>query len=145
MSAANHWRKALPWYLKASFRFSLVFWITPLAVVLIGAIWIWVTTHHLVVSRAGLELTVAIGGGFFLLALMTSLAADVYRNRGVQEGTIVWNPNLTWKVFVYLGAFFLMAAAFPAYHQGAWLSAGCFVCFSIGSAIVATVCFRTGS
>jgi len=143
MSSASHWRKALPYYLKASFRFSLIFWVLPLAVVLVGMIWIAVTTHHLVVNRVGLGLTITFGGGFFLLALITSLAADLYRNREVQEGTIEWNPTLVWKAFICLGAFFFLVAAFLSYHQGMWLSIG-FVCFSIGSAIVATVCFRRG-
>lgn len=143
MSLASHWRKALPYYLKASFRFSLVFWVLPLAVVLVGMIWIAVTTHHLVIDRVGVGFAITFGGGFFLLALITSLAADLYRNREAQEGTIEWNPALVWKAFLYLGAFLFLVAAFLAYHQGLWPSVG-FVCFSIGSAIVATVCFRTG-
>jgi|SRR5271163_3092762 len=143
MSLANHWRKALPYYLKASFRFSLIFWVLPLAVVFVGMIWIAVTTHQLVVSRVGLGLTITFGGGFFLLALVTSLAGDLYRNREVQKGTIEWNPALVWKAFIYLGAFFFLVAAFLAYHQGVWLSVG-FICFSISSAIVATVCFQKG-
>jgi hypothetical protein len=105
MSAANHWRKALPYYLQVSLRFSLMFWVLPLAVVLIGTVWIGITTHHLVVNRVGLGLSMTFGGGFFLLALLTSVAADVYRNRGVQERTIEWNPALVWKAFLYLGAF----------------------------------------
>jgi hypothetical protein len=143
MSSASHWRKALPYYVKASFRFSLIFWTLPLAIVLAGMIWIAVTTRQLVVSRAGLGLTITFGGGFFLLALFTSLAADLYRNREVQEGTIEWNPVLVWKAFIYLGAFFFLAAAFLAYHQGVWLSVG-FICLFISSAIVARVCFRKG-
>ncbi len=79
------------------------------------------------------------GGGFFLLALLTSVAADVYRNRGVEQGTIEWNPALVWQAFLYLGAFFFLPA-FLAYHEGVWLSVG-FVCFSIGSVITATFCF----
>lgn len=121
-----------------------MFWVLPLAVVLVRTIWIVVTTHRLVVSLVGLGLSIALGGGFFLLSLLTSVAADVYRNRGVEESTIEWNPPLIWKTFVYLGAFFFLVAAFLAYHQGVWLSVG-FVCFSIGSAIAATFCFRTGS
>ena len=144
MSAANHWWKALPYYLQVSLRFSLIFWVVPLAVVLIGTIWIGVTTHHLVVSRAGLGLSMTFGGGFFLLALLTSVAADIYRNRGVEQGTIEWNPALVWQAFLYLGAFFFLVSAFLAYHEGVWLSVG-FVCFSIGSVITATFCFRTSS
>jgi hypothetical protein len=116
---------------KASFRFSLIFWVLPLALVLVGMVWIAVTTHHVVVDRVGLGLTIAFGGGLFFLALITSLAADLYRNREVQEGTIEWSPALVWKAFLYLGAFFFLVAAFLAYHQGVWLSVG-FVCFSIG-------------
>lgn len=97
-----------------------MFWVLPLAVVLVGIIWFGVTTHRLVVNRIGLGLSIAFGGGFFLLSLLTSVAADVYRNRGVEEGTIEWNPALIWKTFVYLGAFFFLVAAFLAYHQGAW-------------------------
>ena len=111
MSAANHWWKALPYYLQVSLRFSLIFWVVPLAVVLIGTIWIGVTTHHLVVSRAGLGLSMTFGGGFFL-ALLTSVAADVYRNRGVEQGTIEWNPALVWQAFLYLGVFFLLGLSF---------------------------------
>ena len=144
MSAASHWKKALPYYLQASLRFSLMFWVLPLAAVLIGTIWIGITTHHLVVHRVGLGLSMTFGGGFFLLALLTSVAADVYRNRGVGEGTVEWNPALVWKVFLYLGAVFFLVSAFLAYHQGVWLSVA-FVCFSIGSAITATLCFRTSS
>ena len=143
MSAAKHWRKALPYYLQVSLRFSLMFWLLPLAVVLIGTIWIGITTHHLVVSRVGLGLSMTFGGGFFLLALLTSVAADVYRNRGVEEGTVEWKPALVWKAFLYVGALFFLVSASLAYHQGVWLSVG-FVCFSIGSAITATLCFRTG-
>ena len=144
MSASNHWRKALPYYLQVSLRFSLMFWVLPLAVVLVGTTWIGVTTRHLVVNLVGLGLSLTFGGGFFLLALLTSVAADVNRNRGVEEGTIEWKPALVWKTFLYLGAFFFLVSAFLAYHEGVWLSVG-FVCFSIGSAITATFCFRTGS
>ena len=93
-------------------------------------------------SRFGFEHD--FGGGFFLLALLTSVAADVYRNRGVEQGTIEWNPALVWQAFLYLGAFFFLVSAFLAYHEGVWLSVG-FVCFSIGSVITATFCFRTSS
>ena len=34
--------------------------------------------------------------------------------------------------------------SFLSYHQGVWLSVG-FVCFSISSAITATLCVRAGS
>lgn len=141
MISASHWRKALPYYLKASFRFSLIFWVPPLAVVVLGTVWIAVTTRHVVVSRPGLGLAITFGAGFFLLALLTSLAADLYRNREAREGTIEWNSALIWKTFVYFSAFFFLIAAFFAYHQGTWLSVG-FVGFSIGSAIVATFCFQ---
>src|SRR5215469_14476458 len=116
MSAANHRRKALPYYLQVSLRFSLMFWVLPLAVTLIGTVWIGITTHRLVVSRVGLGLSMTFGGGFFLLALLTSLAADVYRKRGVEEGTIEWNPALAWKAFLYLCAFFFLGSAFLACH-----------------------------
>jgi hypothetical protein len=112
MSLVSHWRKAMPFYLKASFRFSLIFWILPLAIVFLGMIWVAVTTHQLVVNRVGLGLTITYGGGFFLLAFVTSLATDLYRNREVQEGTIEWKPDLVWKAFIYLGAFFFLVAAF---------------------------------
>src|SRR5215469_2786622 len=77
MSAASHWKKALPYYVQASLRFSLMFWVLPLAAVLIGSIWIGITRHHLLVHRVGLGLSMTFGGGFFLLALLTSVAADV--------------------------------------------------------------------
>jgi len=142
--SANHWKKALPYYLMASFLFSLIFWVLPLVLVLIGTIWIGLTTHHLVVNRAGLGLGLAFGGGFFLLAFVTAVGADIYRNRGVQNRTIEWNPSLVWKTFVYLGAFFFFVAAFLSYHQGVWLSI-IFMCLCIGSAIAARFCFQAGS
>jgi len=41
------------------------------------------------------------------------------------------------------GALFFFVAAFLAYHQGVWISVE-FVCFSVGSAITATLCFEQG-
>lgn len=144
MSAAKHWKKALPYYLQASLRFSVIFCVLPLAVVLIEAIWIGFTTHQLVLNRVGLGLGLTFGGGFFLLAFVTTVGADIYRNRGIQESTTEWNPSLVWKAFLYLGALLFFVLAFIAYHQGVWLSIA-FICFSIGSVIAARFCFPAGS
>jgi|SRR5579862_4124442 len=136
----QHWKKALPYYLRMSLRFSVIFWAAPLAVVLIGAIWMGVTKHHLAISRPGLGMAVAFGGFFFLLAFLTAVGGDIHRNYGVLEGTMEWNASLVWKNFLYLGASFLFVAAFLAYHQGVWISVT-FICFSVGSAITARFCF----
>lgn len=144
MNATSHWRRALPYYLQASLRFSLMFWLLPLAVGLTATLWIGITTHHLAMNRVSLGMSATLGGGFFCLALLTSVVADIHRNRRLGTKTIQWNPSTVWKTFIYLGAIFFLVAAFLSYHQGAWLSAG-FIGFSIGSAIVAKFCFPTGS
>jgi hypothetical protein len=140
MSAARHWKKALPYYLQVSLRFSLIFWILPLTMVLIGTIWAGLTSHHLAINYVGLEFAITFGGFFFLLAFLTAAGADIYRNRGLKEGTVEWNPSLVWKTFLCLGAFFFLVAALLAYHEGVWFSV-IFVCFSLASGISARFCF----
>ena len=114
----------------------------PLAITLASTIWIGFTKHRLAVNRTGMEFAFAFGGFFFLLALITAVGDDVRRNWGVQTRTMAWNPLLMWKVLLYLCSAFFCAAAFLAYHQGAWLTVE-FIVFSIGSAITAQRCFKS--
>jgi hypothetical protein len=139
MNSARHWKKALPYYLQVSLRYSVIGWAAPLAVVLIKSLWIGLTKHRLVVNRDGLAFAAILGAFFFLLPLLTAVGDDFFRNRGVQDATIAWNPSLVVKTFLYLGALFFLVAAYLSYHQGAWISAG-FILFSIASAITARVC-----
>ena len=140
MKAEGHWRTALPTYLKLSFTYAVVLSIAPLALALLASLWTRVSTGHWPINRAGIALAFIFGGFFFLLALVTAVGEDIRRNRTAQEPTVVWNPQLMWRNFIYLGAVGFFVAAFLAYHQGAWLSVF-FLAFSIGSLITAKKCF----
>ena len=140
MTAALHWKVALPYYLRVSFLYSAIAWAPPLAVVLVGAMWTGFTRHRLTVSRLNLEFALIFGGFFFVLTLLTAVGDDIHRNWGAHERTVTWNPLLVWKSFLCLGALFFFVAFFLAYHQGASLSV-LFIAFAIGSAIAAKKCF----
>jgi len=135
----SHWKKALPYYLQVSARFSLVYWVASLTAVIVGTLLSALFNRRLGISRVGFEIAAIIGGFFFLLSFLTAVGADVCRNRGALEGTIEWDPALVWKSFLYFGAIFFLVAAFLAFRQGVWLSLT-FLCFSAGSAITAKVC-----
>jgi hypothetical protein len=138
MGAACHWKRALPFYLQISLRFSFVGWAAPLTLTLLATIWVGLTERRFAINRAGLVYAAIFGTFFFLLAFLTAVGDDLCRNHGTQEATIAWNPSLVWRVFLYGVALFFLIAAFLAYHQGVWLSVT-FVFFSIGSAIAARV------
>jgi hypothetical protein len=140
MNPAHHWKKALPYYLRVSIRFSAIFWAPPLAVVLIGAVWLGLTNHHLAISRVGLGLAITFGAFFFLLAFLTAVGDDIHRNWRTQEPTVEWNARLVWKTFLYVGALFFIVASFFAYRQSVWTSVT-FAFLSVGSAITARICF----
>lgn len=142
MNAARYWKTALPHYLKISLLNSAIGWAPPLVITLISAIWAGLTTHRVVVNRAGVELSLVFGGLFFGLTLLTAVGDDIRRNWGAQEPLVAWNPLLMWKTFLYLGALLFFVAAFLSYHQGAWLSV-LFIAFAIGSGIAAKRCFQT--
>jgi hypothetical protein len=138
MSLDNHWRTALPTYLRLSFAYAVELSIAPLAMAVFAGLWAKVRTGHW--SSTGIAVAFVFGGFFFLLALATAVGEDIRRNRTAQERTIAWNPQLMWRNFIYLGSVFFFVAAFLAYHQGAWLSVLFFV-FSIASLITARKCF----
>ena len=138
MSPGNHWRTALPTYLRLSFAYAVTLSIAPLAIALLAGLWTMVRTGHW--SSTGIALAMVFGGFFFVLALVTAVGEDIRRNWTAQERTIAWNPQLMWRNFIYLGAVGFFIAAFLAYHQGAWLSV-LFLAFSIGSLITARKCF----
>jgi hypothetical protein len=140
MNPTLHWKKALPYYLRVSFLYSMIGWLAPLGFTLVDSIWTSLTKHRLAVNRVGVESALSFGGFFFLLPLLTAVVDDIHRNWGAQERTVAWNPRLVWKTFLYLGALFSFVAAFLAYHQGVWLSVF-FIGFAIGSAITAKKCF----
>lgn len=140
MNLASHWKRALPFYLLASLRFSAIGWTGPLAVALLMSGWTVVTQRRLTISREALALAGIFGAFFFLLSFLTAIAADFHRNLRAEQATVSWDAALIWKVFLYLGACLIFVAAFPAYREGIWVSVSLF-CFSIASAIVAKVCF----
>ena len=140
MNSTLHWKKALPYYLRVSFLYSMIGWLAPLVITLVDSIWTGLTKHRLAVNRVGVEFALSFGGFFFLLPLLTAVGDDIHRNWGAQECTVAWNPRLVWKTFLYLGALFFFVAAFLVYHQGVWLSVF-FICCAIGSAITAKKCF----
>src|SRR5882724_12930788 len=140
MTIASHWKIALPHYLRVSFRYSAIGWAPPLAITLADTMWTVLTKHRLMVNRIIVEFALTFGGFFFVLSLLTTVGDDIHRNWDVRERTVVWNPLLMWKIFLYLGALFFFVAAFFAYHQGASLSVF-FIAFAIGSALVAKKCF----
>jgi hypothetical protein len=140
MSAALFWKTAIPYYLKVSLRFSMLGLVGPLAITLASALRIGLTEHRLAVNPVGVEYAFALGGFFFLFALLTAVGDDVRRNWDAPERTVAWNPLLMWRMFLYLVAMVFFVAAFLAYHQGLSLSVG-FIVFGIGSAITAKKCF----
>ena len=138
MPSDNHWRTALPTYLRLSFAYTVTLSIAPLAITLLASLWARVRTGHW--PSTGIALALFFGGFFFVLALATAVVEDIRRNRTAPERTIAWNPQLMWRNFIYLGAVGFFVAAFLSYHQGAWLSVF-FLAFSIGSLITARKCF----
>ena len=138
MTPDAHWRTALPTYLRFSFAYAVTLSIAPLTIALIAGLWAKIRTGHW--PSTGIALALIFGGFFFLLALATAVGEDIRRNRTAPERTIVWNPQLMWRNFIYLSAVGFVVAAFLAYHQGAWLSV-LFLVFSIGSFVTARKCF----
>ena len=138
MTSDNHWRTALPTYLRFSFAYAVSLSIAPLAIALLAGAWAKIRTGHW--PSTGIALALIFGGFFFLLALATAVSEDIQRNRTAQERTIEWNPQLMWRNFIYVGAVGFFIAAFLAYHQGAWLTVF-FLAFSIGSLVTARKCF----
>ena len=134
----DHWRTALPTYLRLSFGYAVTLSIAPLTIALLAGLWAKIHTGRW--PSTGIALALILGSFFFLLALATAVSEDIRRNRTAQECTIAWNPQLMWRNFIYLGAVGFCVAAFLAYHQGAWLSM-LFLAFSIGSFITARRCF----
>ncbi len=88
----------------------------------------------------GIALALIVGGFFFLLAFVTTIAEDLQRNWRARDRNTAWNPMLVWRNFIYLGAIGFVVAAFLAYHQGAWLTV-LFLAFSIASLLTAKKCF----
>jgi len=140
MTAASHWKIALPYYLRISFLYSAIGWAPSLVITLVVTMWTALTQHRLVVNRVSVEFALTFGGFFFVLSLFTAVGDDIRRNWNAQERTVAWNPRLMWKTFLYLGAMLFFAAAFLAYHQGASLSV-LFIVFAVSSALVAKKCF----
>jgi hypothetical protein len=142
MNGLAHWRIALPFYLRVSLSYSAIGWAVPLAIAFTRTTWMSFTRHRFAVDLANFEFALTFGGFFFILALLTAVGDDIYRNRTAEQPTIAWNPLLMWKVFLYIGALFFLVAALLAYHQGAWLSV-LFIVFATGSLIAAKRCFET--
>jgi hypothetical protein len=140
MTAARHWEAALPTYLRIAVKYFVIASVPPLVVVAVMSLMTAPATHHLVINRVGIESSFIFGGIFFLLAFLSAVIDDVQRNWKAQKPTVAWNPQLLWRNFIYLGAVGFFAAAFLAYHQGAWLSVF-FLAFSIGALITARKCF----
>jgi hypothetical protein len=140
MKAENYWRAALPTYLKLSFSYALTLSIAPLAIALLAALWTRISAGHWPADQVGIAFALIFGAFFFLLAFVTAVGEDIRRNWATHEPTVSWNPQLVWRNFIYLGAIGFFAAAFLAYHQGAWLSVF-FLVFSIASLITARKCF----
>lgn len=136
MSSWNHWRTALPAYLRISLSFFVQIAGPALVILLLVTLWTGFTTDHWAISHEGLAIALIFGGLFSVLALVTAVGSDIYRNRRAAEPTVAWQPQLMWRIFLYLGAIFFLAAAFLSYHQGAWLSV-LFIAFAAFSAIVA--------
>jgi hypothetical protein len=140
MTAASHWKIALPYYLRISFLYSAIGWAPSLVITLVATMWTALTQHRLVVNRVSVEFALTFGGFFFVLSLFTAVGDDIRRNWNAQERKVAWNPRLMWKTFLYLGARLFFAAAFLAYHQGASLSV-LLIVFAVSSALVAKKCF----
>ena len=138
MAPEDHWRTAIPTYLRLSFGYAMTLSIAPLTIALLAGLWAKIHTGHW--PSTGIALAVIFGGFFFLLAFATAIGEDIRRNRGARERAIAWNPQLMWRNFIDLGAVGFFVATFLAYHQGAWLSV-LFLAFSIGSFITARKCF----
>jgi len=138
MTPDDHWRTALPTYLRLSLAYAVTLSIAPLTIALLAGLWAKIRTGHW--PGTGIALALIFGGFFFVLALATAVGEDIRRNRTARERTVSWNAQLMWRNFIYLGAVGFFVAAFLAYHQGAWLSV-LFSAFSIGSFITARKCF----
>src|SRR4051812_18535877 len=138
MTGSDHWRRALPRYLRFAFSYTLTLSIVPLAIALIDGDWVRIRTGHW--PTTGIALALIFAGFFFLLAFATDVGEDIRRTRTDHEPTIAWDPLLMWRNFIYLGAVGFFAASFLAYHQGPWLSVF-FLAFSTASLITARKCF----
>lgn len=57
---------ALPYYLRISFRYSLIGWAPPLTIALLDSMWTGLTRHRLGINRISLEFALTFGGFFFL-------------------------------------------------------------------------------
>jgi hypothetical protein len=140
MNTRTYWRAALPAYLKISFLYFVMASAGPLAIAFLAMLWTGISTGLWTIDRVGVRLGLTFGGFFFVLALLTAIGADIWRNWGVQERTVAWSPELFLRNLIYFGALFFFVATFLSYHQGAWLSV-LFFAFSIGSLITAKKCF----
>jgi hypothetical protein len=80
MNPTLHWKKALPYYLRVSFLYSMIGWLAPLVITLVDSIWTGLTKHRLAVNRVGVEFALSFGGFFFLLPLFTATGDDIHRN-----------------------------------------------------------------
>jgi hypothetical protein len=138
MKAENYWREALPTYLRLSVSFGVMVAFAPLVVAVLASIWTGIRTGHW--PTVGLAFALILGGFFFVLSLVTAIVEDMRRNWRAHIRTTMWNTQLVWRNFIYLGAAGFFIAAFLAYHQGVWLTVF-FLAFSVGSLLTARKCF----
>lgn len=137
---ADHWKAAFPCYGKVALIQSAIFWAPPFAIALLQILWIGVTQRRFVVNWLIVEYGLVFGGFFFALTFLTAIADDLIRNRQTEEPTIEWNPALTWKVFISIGALGSAAAAYFAYPQG-WHLSAFFAAMAVGCVVAVRKCF----
>jgi hypothetical protein len=137
---AQHWKRALPFYLKVSLIPAGAIAFPILAIVLVRSIRLSFRVHRVSIWRFGLEYAVIFGGFFFLMTFIAAVGADIRRNWSSTEPTVAWSSAITWQTFLYLGVVFFVTAAFLSYHQGWYLSV-IFAVMAIGCGVVVRKCF----
>ena len=140
ISLKEHWNTALPAYLKIACSYFFLSSAPALTVVFARTLMDGLLRKRWVLNRAGVALAIVFVGMFFLLALLTAVGADLWRNSQAERPTVIWNSALLWRNFAYCGSMFSLVATFLSYRQGVWLSVF-FAAFSIASAAIARKCF----
>jgi hypothetical protein len=136
----QHWKKALPFYLKISFIYSAYVWVPTLVIFLLAIPWFIVTRHRMILPWKTLEFGVAFGAFFGLPILLTAVGNDLYKNWKSSEPAIRYDPALPTKALLGFGALFFITSAFLSYHQG-WHLSVFFGVMALGSLIVLRKCF----
>jgi hypothetical protein len=140
-----YWPTALRYYTRVSFIQSAIIWGPGLAIGALYAAWAAVETRSwqafLRVMWSALVLSATLGAAFFIFVFSIAVADDWRRSRRSQERSLIWNPLLVWKVFLYCGSLMFAAFAWLSYGKEHSLTlSGLFLVFAIGSLIVARKC-----